>query len=419
MRSLQIPGRQAARVARFACGSAGLFVLAVVAWGLVVAVVPAAALRWKAVVVSSASMAPALRPGDLVIAQPTDRPSDGMVAVFRAGQPTRLTSVRSDGDTIRIVNALPDHLTTHRITATNDDGSYETKGDANLKPDSDPIRAVNMVGAGRIRVPYLGIPILWLRSGDWAPLALAVMALVVSARLARYAVDPRFDPWAAPQAAQEPESSGRRTVRPWFAATSMIGATLIIVPLHAAPANAAFSDTTANGGQNFTAATTFCPGTVILTPTADAAVLKEDPNDTHGALTWLGVRGDAIYDERSYLRFPLPSVPSGCNVLSAELKLTTNEYLAGRTHRVRLAAAGWNEATITWNNQPGITGPTVSRPSTATTQTWDVTPHIAASSPTNNGLVVVDSAESTGNFDWQEYRSRESATPPELTVVYG
>ena len=120
-----------------------------------------------------------------------------------------------------------------------------------------------------------------------------------------------------------------------------------------------------------------------------------------------------------YLKFPLPPIPAGCNVLAAELKLTTNVYLAGRTHQVRLASSGWGESTITWNNQPGVTGPTVSRPSDPTSQFWVVTSHIAASYPVNNGLVVVDSAESVGDFDWQEYRSRESATPPQLKVAFG
>ncbi|MEZ5381096.1 MAG: signal peptidase I [Microthrixaceae bacterium] len=422
MNPLPAPSRKAARVARFAAGSLGLFVLAVVAWGLVIAVVPAAALRWEAVVVTSGSMAPSLRPGDLVIAQPTDRPTDGMVAVFRAEGPIALASVRRDDDTIRIVDARPDHLVTHRITASNDDGTYVTKGDANSEPDSDPLRSTNVVGAGRIRVPFLGSPIIWLRTGDWAPLAFVATCLAVCAWLTRYAVDPRFDPWA-PRRSSPPQpenaASARRVVRPWSVGAAALGLTLVVVPFRSLPADAAFSGTTGNGAQSFTAATSFCPGTMILTPTADSSVLKEDPNVNHGTLDWLGVRGEEIYDERSYIKFPLPPIPAGCNVLAAELKLTTKVYLAGRTHRVRLASSGWAEGTITWNNQPGVTGPTVSRPSSATTQIWDVTSHIAASYPVNNGLVIVDSAEGVGTDLWQEYRSREGATPPELKVAYG
>jgi hypothetical protein len=202
-------------------------------------------------------------------------------------------------------------------------------------------------------------------------------------------------------------------------AISAVGVLLIVVPLYALPADAAFSGTTANGAQSFSAATSSCPGTMILTPTADSSVLQRAPDDNQGGFAWLGVRGDASSNDRSYLKFPLPPIPPGCNVLGAELKLTTRSYLAGRTHQVRLASSGWGEGTITWNNQPGVAGPTVSRPSSATTQFWDVTPHIAASYPVDSGLVVVDSAEGVGSFTWHNYESRESATPPQLKVAYG
>ncbi len=388
-----------AAVARFIGGTAALFLVGIAVWGLVIAVVPSTALQWKSVVVTSGSMTPALQPGDLVIAQPTDTTlTDGTVAVFRTDN--------------------PDRLVTHRITTTNPDGTYTTKGDANPQPDSTPLDTDHIVGTGRLRIPYLGTPLLWLRHHNWAALTLLTLTLAALTHLTRYALRPQHDPWATPTPTAA-RATPHRSIRPWTGAGLCIAAFAAAIPLQSEPASAAFSATTVNGGNAFFSTSSFCPGTVILTPIADATGLAEAPTQNFGSIAWIGVRGHSTYNERAFVKFDLPPKPAGCSVLGAELTLTTNAYAAGRTHDVRLAAGPWAENTLTWNNKPGLAGPSVTRPSSATTQVWDVTPHVAASYPTNNGFVIKDTVEGSGNALWQEYRSRESATPPLLKVAYG
>ena len=130
-------------------------------------------------VVTSGSMTPALQPGDLVIAQPPDTTlNNGTVAVFRTDN--------------------PDRLVTHRITTTNPDGTYTTKGDANPQPDSTPLDTDHIVGTGRLRIPYLGTPLLWLRNHNWAALTALTLTLAALTHLTRYALRPQHDPWATP-----------------------------------------------------------------------------------------------------------------------------------------------------------------------------------------------------------------------------
>jgi hypothetical protein len=63
------------------------------------------------------------------------------------------------------------------------DGSYRTRGDANAAPDSTPVPARDVVGRGRLLVPMVGLPLLWLSDSPllfalWA--AATVIALLVA-----------------------------------------------------------------------------------------------------------------------------------------------------------------------------------------------------------------------------------------------
>ena len=100
----------------------------------------------------------------------------------------------------------------------------------------------------------------------------------------------------------------------------------------------------------------------------DAEVWDFDPTTNHGdvaiaranAWTWGGNAGI----QRSFIKFDLSSIPSTAIITSAQISLysidsPSTEYdnpLSGSNAAyLSRVTSSWNESTVTWNNQPGIT----------------------------------------------------------------
>ena len=120
---------------------------------LVVALVPML-WSWSSYVVRSGSMEPALAVGDVVVAQPfsTSEPVPvGRVMVFENP-------------------AFPGghELLVHRVVEYLGHGDYVSAGDANPSVDATPVRAESFRARARILVPYVGLPLVWLRGNDFA-----------------------------------------------------------------------------------------------------------------------------------------------------------------------------------------------------------------------------------------------------------
>lgn len=169
--------RRSVDVLRFCVGSlalAGLCALGTLAaW----AVVYPAVRGWTPVAVTSGSMQPALRTGDILLAAPTDPDwvVPGSIVVF--DDPTGSGFV------------------THRVVGRTDDGELSTKGDYNAFADSTPVADEQVLGVGSLIVPLVGRPHAWASDGDWASLALGTIALTTALWCARWAVFEEFDPW--------------------------------------------------------------------------------------------------------------------------------------------------------------------------------------------------------------------------------
>lgn len=161
---------------RFYLGLVALVALLLALGLAAIALAPYLIPGWTSVGLSSGSMAPAIHIGDVVLAaRPPEAPLEpGTVITFRDA---------SGG------------LTTHRIDSVNADGSYITKGDANPTVDSLTVEPDQVVGVGRWVVPYIGLPRVWMLQGDWFRLGLFLLTAAASLFLARYAIDPRHDPW--------------------------------------------------------------------------------------------------------------------------------------------------------------------------------------------------------------------------------
>ena len=172
----RVRSSQAGGEARFYGGLVGLFVVHVTIWLALWSVVPALAFGWSPLVLTSDSMAPTLRTGDVVIAAPHDGTVLGAGTVVLFDDPAGTGPV------------------THRIMSVGEDGTYITRGDANRLQDSTPLPAEDVVGVGRILVPLIGSPLVWWWTGTWWKVALGLAGIVFALWMSRYALVPTSAP---------------------------------------------------------------------------------------------------------------------------------------------------------------------------------------------------------------------------------
>lgn len=148
-------GRSVARIAVLSATAGLLF------WALVPVLV-----GWEPTLVVSGSMVPAVRAGDIVVVAPIDR---------------KLLATRTGMIVLVDDPAVPGGLLLHRVVGHAPDGTLITKGDANAENDRATVPLDNVHGAARLRVPYTGLAVLWLRSGQPVPLVALALVLTVLA----------------------------------------------------------------------------------------------------------------------------------------------------------------------------------------------------------------------------------------------
>ena len=186
----------------------------------------------------------------------------------------------------------------HRIVAENPDGTFVTAGDANAEPDSTPLERGQITGQARLLVPGVGLPGLWLATGNlpavslWSLLTLLAVAAAVFARSEDEEEDTDKDrddgggsppPAPVPPGARPPSArpgsfrphpalpgsprQGRAGSRRWKAAAAVgIVAALcaLVIATSTAFASAAFTDTTVNSANTFGTAVDWMPPSVSL-----------------------------------------------------------------------------------------------------------------------------------------------------------
>lgn len=123
-------------------GVMGALLVVLVGIGVAAIVVPALTGS-VALTVRSSSMEPALPPGTLVVVRPTELGGiePGMVLTYqiKSGEPTLVT-----------------HRVTQRMLLADGSPVFITKGDANPRPDLDPVKPVQIRGTVWYAIPYLG-----------------------------------------------------------------------------------------------------------------------------------------------------------------------------------------------------------------------------------------------------------------------
>lgn len=168
-----------------------------------------------------------------------------------------------------------------------------------------------------------------------------------------------------------------------------------------------------------------CPP-ITVNPDQDAYLDEDNGSSNFGSSTTLRVRSREDDDNgenmRSLIRFPLPTIPAGCALVDAKLRLNaTSSTGSTRTIQVRRVSQAWTESTVTWNNQPSTTSTgAVNGTSGAGIREWTVTGQVSSMySGTNNGFRLEDTNEDSFSGPSQTYASSEAtSTLPELVLTF-
>jgi hypothetical protein len=163
------------------------------------------------------------------------------------------------------------------------------------------------------------------------------------------------------------------------------------------------------------------PGTVSAGVNADSWIHQKDSSKNFGSDSILKVTSKSGENARALVRFSLPTVPAGCQVVGAELHLYNASPKEGRTIEVSQLSGPWTQSGVTWNNQPATTGltATASTPSAAVWMKWSVTEQVKGMySSGNYGFLIRDAAEGSGDTE-QQFHSLEKAPdrPPQLVIT--
>jgi hypothetical protein len=155
----------------------------------------------------------------------------------------------------------------------------------------------------------------------------------------------------------------------------------------------------------------------------DAWVLQSSSSSNFGSDSVLKVDSKSGGNARALVRFALPTIPSGCQVTSATLRLYSGSYKENRTLQAFRLGATWSELSVNWSTQPATTGTAATAPSrnSAGYVEWTVTSQVQGMyTGTNAGFLIRDASESGGGLE-QAFNSREKGTdnPPQLVITFG
>jgi hypothetical protein len=193
------------------------------------------------------------------------------------------------------------------------------------------------------------------------------------------------------------------------------------------PATTPTATPTATAGPAATATATATPGSVCTTTTvtvsanADAWIDQGSASSNKGSDSILKVQGKSGNNYRALVRFAQPaSVPAGCVVQSATLRLFAPSWTNSRTLQAIRINASWTENGVTWSNQPATTGTAATTASGSGYRQWNVTAHVQAmyAAGANHGFLIRDASESGGGAEQQFHSKEKGETMPQLVITF-
>lgn len=165
--------------------------------------------------------------------------------------------------------------------------------------------------------------------------------------------------------------------------------------------------------------TASCPATATRTADYDSWITTSWSTTNFGGDAILKVRSKANADARTLVHFALPTLPAGCKVTSAKLRMHVSSAVGSRTLRAVRLASAWTETGVTWRNQPATTGNAATVPAVKGWVEWTVTEQAAALyTAGNHGLLIRDATEGAAGYE-QRLHSRENTNKPTLIITFG
>jgi hypothetical protein len=163
-----------------------------------------------------------------------------------------------------------------------------------------------------------------------------------------------------------------------------------------------------------------CGGQVTASVNADSWIDRGSSSTNKGSDSILKVMSKGpSHDLRGLVRFQMPSMPAGCTVQTAKLRLYAGSFKDGRTLEALRVAGLWAEGGVNWDNQPATSGVGATVASGSGYREWDVKAQVKAGydAGAHHGFLIRDAAE--GADAEQQFHSREKGdNPPQLVLTF-
>ena len=159
---------------------------------------------------------------------------------------------------------------------------------------------------------------------------------------------------------------------------------------------------------------------IVRVTNGDSQVKEDKPDTNEGTNDRVEVKAQTNKVARVFLQFDLSSIPSTATIDTALVRtLIETPPNASETYEAQRAAAAWDELTITWNNQPGVSGTAVTTQTGTTGGVWnewgvgaDVQDFVDGTA-TNNGWRI--KAQDEASNEKTKYHSKENIIDPSLS----
>jgi site-specific recombinase XerC len=160
---------------------------------------------------------------------------------------------------------------------------------------------------------------------------------------------------------------------------------------------------------------------LTLTASGDAWIDQNSASNNFGTDSILRVQAKGGNNFRALVRFAMPSsMPPGCIIGSATLRMYAASAASGRTLQALQLAGIWAEDAVTWSNQPPMAGATATTDSGSGWRTWNVAPQVQAMYDTGTiqGFLIRDATEEQDGGEQQFHGREKGSELPTLAIQF-
>jgi hypothetical protein len=163
-----------------------------------------------------------------------------------------------------------------------------------------------------------------------------------------------------------------------------------------------------------------CGPAQTLSADADAWIDSGSTSTNKGTDSVLKVMSKSGNNLRALVHFDLPTMPAGCQLDTAELRLYAGSSSSSQRTLEALRLDGpWTEGAVTWANAPLTSGLAVTTISGNGYREWDVVTLVQAmySTGQENGFLIKDATENQ-DAEQQLFAREKGENPPQLVITF-